>query len=291
MIIIPVAFDSFSTRSMATIVKTDMNIFIDPSIAIGPSRYNLKPHKYELEELDKRRKEIIELSKDVDLIVITHYHWDHCPNPKYEHFEILYNKKIILKDIENGINNSQRNRGIEVIKRLKNKSEIIFGDNKKFEFNNTYIEISPPLYHGFRSTPLGFVIGVYVEYKNKSLFFGSDIQGILDENTLKYIIEKNPDIFILSGPPFYINKDNIIQEIFYNNVEILLGHTDIEEIIIDHHMARDKDYLKYLEKLNEIGGNYGTKFLSAAEILNIRPKLLEANRDILYKKGDAAGGI
>ena len=56
MIIIPIAYDSFSTRSMATIVKTDIKIFIDPSIAIAPYRYNLKPHRIELEELKKQEK-------------------------------------------------------------------------------------------------------------------------------------------------------------------------------------------------------------------------------------------
>ncbi|MGC9133327.1 MAG: hypothetical protein ACP5GJ_02910 [Nanopusillaceae archaeon] len=292
MIIIPIAFDSFSTRSMATIVKTDINIFIDPSIAIGPRRYGFKPHPIELEEMDKKKDEIIELSKDIDLIIITHYHWDHCPRPEEKHFKILYNKKIILKNINDKINNSQKNRGKRVIGNLKNNNEIIFGDNKKFEINNTYIEISPSLFHGEENSPLGFLIAPYIEYKNKSLFFGSDIQGILNDQTLNYIIEKNPDYIILSGPPFYHPKwDNNLNDIFYSNIVKLLENTKVDKIIIDHHMARSKDYFKILENLNEIGENYGAKFLSAADYLNIENKLLEANRDILYQQNSAAGGI
>ncbi|MFZ8801159.1 MAG: hypothetical protein ACO2ON_03230 [Candidatus Nanopusillus sp.] len=284
MIIIPVAYDSFSTRSMATIVKTDIKMFIDPSIAIAPYRYGLKPHKIELEELKNKRKEIIESSKDVDLIIITHYHWDHCPNPKEEHFKILYNKKLIIKDFNNYINNSQKNRGKNVYEKLKNKSEIYIGDNKVFEFNNTYIEISPPLFHGTENSVLGYVIGVYIEYKNSSLFFGSDIQGILTDFTLNYIVEKNPDHMILSGSPFYHTKwDALHNEIFYKNIERLLENTKINKIIIDHHMARSLNYREILNKLNEIGKNFSTEFLSAADYLNIKNIQLEANRELLYK--------
>jgi len=284
MIIIPVAYDSFSTRSMATIVKTDIKIFIDPSIAIAPYRYNLKPHRIELEELENRKKEIIELSKDVDLIIITHYHWDHCPNPKEEHFKILYNKKLIIKDFNNYINNSQRRRGKIVYEKIKDKSEITIGDNKSFKFNNTYIEISPPLFHGIENSNLGYVIGAYIEYKNKSLFFGSDIQGILTDSTLNYIIEKNPDYIILSGPPFYHKKWDIsYNEIFYKNIESLLENTKVSKIIIDHHMARSLNYIEILNNLNEIGKKYGAEFLSAADYLNIKNIQLEANRELLYK--------
>ncbi|BFI73885.1 hypothetical protein YN1_8720 [Nanoarchaeota archaeon] len=291
MIIIPIAFDSFSTRSMSTIIKTDINIFIDPSVAIGPNRYNLKPHPIELKELKNKREEIIELSKSVDLIIITHYHWDHCPNPDEDHFKILYNKKIILKDINNNINNSQKERGRRVYNKLKNKAEIFFGDNKTFEINNTYIEISPPLFHGEENSPLGFVIGPYIEYKNKSLFFGSDIQGILNDKTLNYIIEKNPDYIILSGPPFYHPKwNNELTDVFYQNIYKLMENTKVSKIIIDHHLARSKDYLNVLGYLKNIGKNYGVEFLSAADYLNIENKLLEANRDLLYKEYSAAGG-
>ena len=41
----PVASDSMGTRSMATYVETkDVKIFIDPGVALGPSRYGLPPH-------------------------------------------------------------------------------------------------------------------------------------------------------------------------------------------------------------------------------------------------------
>ena len=48
-------------------------------------------------------------------------------------------------------------------------------------------------------------------------------------------------------------------------------------------MARSLDYVKILANLNEIGKNYGTEFLSAADYLNIKNIQLEANRKQLYK--------
>ncbi|HHH80168.1 MAG TPA: MBL fold metallo-hydrolase, partial [Thermoplasmatales archaeon] len=78
MKIVPVASDSLGVRSMATYVETkDCKIFIDPSAALGPSRYGLPPHPVELEMLDETKKRIAEIAKGCDVLVISHYHYDH----------------------------------------------------------------------------------------------------------------------------------------------------------------------------------------------------------------------
>jgi len=89
---------------------------------------------------------------------------------------------------------------------------------------------------------------------------------------------------ILSGPPFIIQSGDIsYNEIFYKNIERLLENTRINKVIIDHHMARSLNYREILNKLNEIGKNFGTEFLSVADYLNIKNIQLEANRELLYK--------
>ena len=48
MKITPLAADSFGARSMATIVETpDVSVLIDPSVRLGPFRYDLRPHPTE----------------------------------------------------------------------------------------------------------------------------------------------------------------------------------------------------------------------------------------------------
>jgi len=283
MEILPIAFDSFSTRSMATLIKTDLNILIDPSIAIAPERYSLPPHELELKELEERINQIILLGKKADLIIITHYHWDHCPHPDAPHFNVLFNKKILLKDINKKINNSQRNRGLYVLKNLKEKAEIEFSDNKSFEFEKTYIKISEPVWHGEENTPLGFVNMIYIEYKNNSLLFASDIQGILNEDAFKIIVDLNPNILIMSGPAIYHARwKKKYTETSYNYILKIIENTKVSKIIIDHHLLRSLNYNKYLDKLREESSAFNVSILTAAEYLGIENRLLEARRKELY---------
>jgi len=74
----PVASDSLGVRSMATYVETDdCKVFIDPSAALAPRRYSLPPSPLEIEKLDETKKEIAGIVKKCDIIVISHYHYDH----------------------------------------------------------------------------------------------------------------------------------------------------------------------------------------------------------------------
>ncbi|MEM1895738.1 MAG: hypothetical protein QXR54_00940 [Nanopusillaceae archaeon] len=272
-----VAYDSFSTRSMATLIETDYKIFIDPSISIAPFRYGLPPSEVELEELEKRYNEIIELGEKSDIIIITHYHWDHCPHPENEdHVEILKNKIILAKDFKN-TNRSQYFRGKLFYNKIKN---LEFCDEKKYEFENTYIEFSKGVFHGEKNSKLGKVVMVYIEHLGDNVLFGSDIQGILTDDVLEFIINKNPKILILSGPPIYHPKwKKELEEKFLKNLAIIEKKTNIEKIILDHHSARSKNYLEYLKYLNE---KVKIKILSAADFMNLENRLLEANRNKFY---------
>ena len=107
MKIIPIAFDSFSTRAMATYIETkDVKIVIDPGIAIAPIRYNLQPHRIELERMNLHWQEIVKYSKKSDILIITHYHYDHH-NPE-DALEIYKNKFVYVKHPTEKINLSQK---------------------------------------------------------------------------------------------------------------------------------------------------------------------------------------
>ena len=93
MKIIPIASDSLGVRSMATYVETkDCKILIDPSAALGPKRYGLPPSREEQEVLFKTKIKIAELAEQCNVLIISHYHYDH-----YDPNEVFYkgkNKKL-----------------------------------------------------------------------------------------------------------------------------------------------------------------------------------------------------
>lgn len=290
MKIIPLAFDSFSTRSEATLVETKkLNILIDPGIAIGPSRYGLPPAPIELNTLEKGRKLIINKVKKCKVIIITHYHYDHHPYPDDDEFnEAAYKNKIILtKDGKNHINLSQKKRAF-IFNKIASKlaKEIHIADNNSFVFNNIKIEFSPPVFHGPEKTRLGYVVMASVKEGNKKFVHGSDAQGPVTKKATDWMIKQNPNLLLIDGPPTYFlgwkfSYKNL--ELARKNVIRIMKKTKTKNIIVDHHLLRD---LKYKEKFEvyEKAKKLKVKIQTAAEYLGKRNLQLEAHRKELMGK-------
>lgn len=124
---------------MATFVKTkDVSILIDGAVALGPRRYGLYPTKEEVEALEICKKNIIEIGELADVLIVTHYHYDHHPYPWDEDLYSIYKRKIILsKSINEEINNSGKIRGKIFENKIKRYSKIEYADRKSFDFGNT----------------------------------------------------------------------------------------------------------------------------------------------------------
>ncbi len=77
----PLAFDSFgvrSVRSMATFVETDdIAVLIDPGVSLAPRRYGLPPHPIEEQRMNEHWEDIKEHAARSDVLIVTHYHYDH----------------------------------------------------------------------------------------------------------------------------------------------------------------------------------------------------------------------
>ncbi|MEO0185786.1 MAG: hypothetical protein ABIL20_08330, partial [candidate division WOR-3 bacterium] len=201
MKVLPVAFDSLGARSMATYVETrDIKIFIDPGVSVSPDRYSLPPHKI---EIDRHRKLWGDIKKWVslsDIVIITHYHYDHH-NPNEP--EIFKNKDIFIKNPHEYINESQKHRASYFLIQIENyKRNVIIADGMCYEFGSTKLKFSKPVFHGL-SNRLGFVLMVMVEEDSKFIF-SSDIQGPLTEEPVNFIIENQPEILFLDGPSTYL---------------------------------------------------------------------------------------
>jgi hypothetical protein len=111
----PVWFDSMGAKSSATLVVTpDLKILIDPGIAAMQPGFPASP-----EEKMKWREEgkgaILNAMKEASLVVLSHYHYDHfLPNE----IESYRGKRLFIKNPNEYINLSQRERALELFKKL-----------------------------------------------------------------------------------------------------------------------------------------------------------------------------
>ena len=286
MKVIPIASESLGVRSLSTYVKTkDISLVIDPGLALAPDRYKLEPVEIEFKTLHELREKLNEYCKRSDAFVISHYHYDHY-TPFFEdkyldsknYAETLYKDKILMiKHPSECINESQKKRAKDFLERAKEiAKKIEFADNREFKFGDTLIKISKPFPHG-KNDKLGYVIITTIDDGNFKFMHTSDTQGILFDEIKELIIKENPNLLIIGGPPTYMmyryGKKSL--EKTNKNLEEIAKNID-GEIIIDHHLIRDK---KFRERIN-------IEFKTVAEFLGKRNLLLEAYRKELHKGVD-----
>lgn len=278
MKVVPVAADSLGVRSMATYVETnECKIFIDPGAALGPSRYGLPPAKEEFAALNQYTEEIHKIAVKCDILVISHYHYDHH-NPD----ETFYNKKTVFaKDIQKDINKSQKERGKYFAAQVKDKCSLIYCDAQDFEIKGVKLKFSPPFYHGPEKTALGFVIMTTVDDGKFKFLHASDVQGPVSKDACRYIIKENPDLVMLDGPPTIFLGWKFSYKNLYQSIENLLRIISESKckIILDHHLLRDLKYRVLLSAVYEKGN-----IISSAEYLGKEINMLEAHRKNLWNR-------
>jgi len=130
-------FDSLGAKSMCTFVCTpDIKILIDPGASIMQPSFPLSKRKKDI--LRRRALDTIEkFARNCEIIIITHYHYDHhfLPTKRKDFYR---SKKIFIKDPNKWINRSQFFRARKFIKRLcklrKINPQKIFTPPQKVEF-------------------------------------------------------------------------------------------------------------------------------------------------------------
>jgi len=280
MEIIPIASESLGVRSMATYIKTkDLRIMIDPSAALCPKRYKLPPHQLELDALENAKQKIRSYALKSDILTISHYHYDH-----YNPDETFYKgKKVFAKNIYHQINKSQQKRGIEFQKQIEETCELINADNTSYTFGDTHLYCSPAFFHGPENVRLGYVMMVTIRDKTKTVVHASDVQGPVTKEAATYIIDQQPDVLIMDGPPtnllgFRFSKKSL-QDATQNLIEIIKKTKC--QVILDHHLLRDIHYDKRFSKPYEM---YNDKIRTFAEFNNKKNNLLEAYRKLIWNK-------
>ena len=296
IVITPLAFESLGVRSMCTFIETpDVKLLIDPGVSLGP-RFGLMPHPSEYKARAEVRVEIARRAQISDLLVITHWHYDHYTPTFHDEIwngsslhaaeEIFRDKTVYAKDIKGDINPSQRRRGWlfkkttgRFIRRLES------ADGNSIEFGKTRIEFSGPVFHGERDTALGWVVMVTISRDDASVTYASDVQGPMVQDTTKMILGENPRILITGGPPTYL-KDYRVPESSLRTALSNIGEMamEIPTIVLEHHLLRDKNWREFAEPAFRNARKHHNKILTAAEFLGVGEKLLEARREELYEK-------
>jgi len=285
MEVIPLAFDSLGTRSMSTFVKTEnLKILIDPGVSLAPSRFGLPPHPIELKTLEKHWQRIVEFGLKSDVLIVTHYHYDHH-NP-WEHLDIYEQKIVFLKHPEENINYSQKRRAsffLEQIRDLPKRLE--YADGKSFKFKKTRIEFSPPVFHG-TNPRLGYVIETLIDDGKHRLIHTSDVEGPSQDDQLDFILRNEPNLVILDGPLSYMMYRFGVQALkkSIHNMIRIIEETPVEYLIVDHHFLRDLKYKERLEPVIKIAKKNECRVITAAEFLGVKLNMLEAHRKDLYKE-------
>lgn len=295
MKVLPLAFESLGVRGMATYLETDdVKMIIDPGSALGP-RFNLEPHEREYTALFKSRENILSAAEDADILTISHYHFDHFV-PNFENWrfiwsspkmaEELYTDKLILaKDISENINTSQRKRGYMFRKKnLDFAEEIRIADGHELERGSTGIRFSEPIYHGPEGTKLGYSLVLTVETPNFNFVHAPDVQGPMYKESLEYILSQKPDLLIIGGPPIYISfklKDENLEKAKKNLMDLA---RNVPKLVVDHHLLRTTEYTDFLKPVTEAGKEEGHEVVTASELMDKLPKLLEARRKELHEE-------
>ncbi len=285
--------DSIGARSLSTCIETEegIKIMIDPGVSYAPRRYGLPPHPREMTRLCEIKERIKREIEDADIIVITHYHYDHYLYHK-EDIELYRNKILLIKNPEEKINFSQRIRAYRLLQKNRVKDlakKILFLDSNKVKITRLLNIIgSEPYPHGSPGTKLGYIVMPVVNCCNITVLFGSDVQGPIDTSAKKYILHVKPDILIMSGPPLYLSGSKLEEEEVEKgviNLKHIVAQLRNASIIVDHHSARSQDYLSLLAVLKRAN----PRVVSGAEYMNTNLELLEAMRKELWENEPKTG--
>ncbi|MEM1527060.1 MAG: hypothetical protein QW775_00290 [Ignisphaera sp.] len=283
-----VAFESMGVRSQASFIQTkSANVFIDPSAALAPRRFGLPPHLIEAERLLDVFNKIEELIKDSDLIIYTHYHYDHHDPGRFIDIELYRGKAVYVKDPGQFINLSQKIRASKFLKILNEKARIIYvADRRSVSINNVMIRFSNPLPHG-EGNRLGYVVAVCISDADDGFMYTSDIEGGPREDHRVLLSFCDARIAVVDGPPTYLLGYRYSEESLRHSISFLselLEINSLDILVLDHHSCRDLNYTEKFADLMEKAKNLGKHVKTAAEAMGLSPLFLEAKRRELYKE-------
>jgi hypothetical protein len=277
----PLAADSLGVRSMATYVEAGpVRLLLDPGVTLSPGRYALPPAAEEIEALGRARARIAGYATRSTLIVVSHYHADHCdPAP-----QLYADRRVWAKDPRRMLDAHQAERGRRFWRGLGTAARLEAADGRLLELGDVQIRVSPPLAHGREGSGFGSVVAVTVD-DGLRFVYAPDAQGPASAVVTAYILRERPDLVYLSGPATYleahVGRDAVRHAL--ENLLRLVSETGCR-VIVDHHAVRDR---RYRERL---GPAFATgRVVTVAEYLGCPEACLEARRPQLWRQAPGGG--
>jgi hypothetical protein len=153
--------------------------------------------------------------------------------------------------------------------------EVRWADGKEFKFGSTTLRFTQPLFHGIEFSRVGWVIGTLIECRGEKFIHSSDLNGIYIEDYAQLLIEEDPHLLILDGPPTYtmgfmLNRTNLSRCVT-NVCEVIRRSKNLQLVLYDHHLLREKRYKEWTSQVWLTGKRKGVKIMTAAEYLGKRP--------------------
>jgi predicted metallo-beta-lactamase superfamily hydrolase len=189
-----------------------------------------------------------------------------------------------MKNPKEQINFSQRRRGWLFQKtggRFAQKLET--ADNTEFVFGDTKIRFSEPVSHGPENSALGWVLMATIKHDREKFMFAPDVQGPMSTRTLKLILEENPSLLMIGGPPLYLEGFRVDEEQIQIGLKNLQNIVQtVPQIILEHHILRDENWLEKTATVFEKSRDTNCKVSTAAEYLGKKNLFLESMRKTLF---------
>jgi predicted metallo-beta-lactamase superfamily hydrolase len=267
-----VAFDSMGVKSSCFMVETRSNkILVDPGIASEVDSYPLSASERAV-LADKYEKDIRNACRQADVIIITHYHYDHHIPDK----SLYTGKTLLVKHPTEHINKSQQGRAKTLLDGLN--ADVFTADGKSLTFGKTKIKFHPPAWHGTVNTRLGYVLPLSIQDGKKKVFYSSDVNGPYLPEHADMIIREQPDILLLDGPPTYLlgyimSYYNLAKSIL--NINRILEKTKPDVFFLDHHLLRDYRYPDLMHECYRKARERGVRLTTVAEYSGKKPVVLE----------------
>ncbi len=294
--VIPLAAESFGVRSICTYVETtDLKVLLDAGASLAPNRHGFPPHPKEYKAIKKCREKISKAAEQAEVVTLSHYHFDHH-TPSYEDWcynwsspevarQVYEGKLVLVKNYRSMINFSQRRRGWMFKKTAgKYAKRLEIADGKTFEFGNTKLKFSNPVFHGSENSALGWVLMTTIECEDEKFLFASDVQGPMDNSALKIILAEKPQLIIIGGPPIYLAGFRVKYEHIeqgMKNLEILAKN--IPTTILEHHILREEKWREFSQPVFDAASKTGHSVVTAAEFLKNKNNILEFRRKQLFE--------
>ena len=272
--------ESLGVRGLSCFVKAGKRrILIDPGVALGYIRHGLLPHPLQVAEGERVRHRIIEALTEATDVVFSHFHGDHVPlrqaNPyqlAIRHLPVNFQNICCWSKSMDSLGEKMKHRAQDLRELLGPNFHVAEG------LSDGPMTFSKAMPHGAKGSKLGTVMMTRINLGDKVFLHTSDIQ-LLDSDTVDFIIAWQADIVLAAGPPLYIETlPDELRTVAWNNGLRLAHNVDI--LILDHHLMRDQQGLKWLDDLS---AEAGKQVYCAADFMGRKRLLFEAGRTKLYE--------